>query len=650
MCGIAGLVHRGGFSTERRPTDIARDMGATLQHRGPDDCGVWGDDQAGVALAHQRLSIIDLSPGGHQPMTSACGRYVIVYNGEVYNFAELRRSLEGEGHAFRSDSDTEVVLEACAAWGIERAVARFVGMFAFALWDTRDRRLTLVRDRLGIKPLYWGEFGGAFVFASELKALRPHPGFKPDIDRGALASYVRHACVPGPGSIFRNVHKLQPGHILVVEDGGAPKIEAFWDVRDFARGQGWDGGDEGDDDEAQERFEALLTDAVRLRMISDAPVGAFLSGGIDSSVVVALMQTLNAQPVKTFTVGFDEAGYDEASDAAAVARHLGTDHHAIRVTPDEARDVIPKLATIYDEPFADSSQIPTYLISKFARQNVTVCLSGDGGDELLAGYNRHVWAARRSQAMANVPRALRRLAATGLKSVSPSTWDRVSSVLPAGKRPKQFGDKLHKLAGVLPLDDVSDQYARLVSHWADPEGVVLGAPGAGSSWGNHGLDAMSGLSSMADMQLRDTIGYLPDDILTKVDRATMAVSLEARVPLLDHRLVEFAWSLPDRFKCRDGAGKWLLRRVLARHVPRDMFERPKSGFAIPVGAWLRGPLKDWAAELLSEQRLREEGYFDPAPIRKMWQEHQAGARNADAALWSILMFQSWLETNAKDTV
>ena len=644
MCGIAGFV----FGHEDRPRqslkEIAHAMGQALQHRGPDDAGVWSDNNIGIGLSHQRLSIIDLSQGGHQPMASSCGRFIIVYNGEIYNYKDIRQQLSDRGRCFKSDSDSEVVVEALAEWGVERSLKKFIGMFAFALWDKQDRKLVLARDRLGIKPMYWGVFNGSFIFASELKAFHKHPSCHLEINRNALASYLRHTCVPGPHSIYQNIQKLEPGHFLTYEQGQNSTLTTFWNVCDYVDQKRW----VGTDDQAADQLERLIEGAVRLRMISDAPIGAFLSGGIDSSLVVAMMQKQSSQPIKTYTVGFDEAGYDESSDGASIARHLGTDHHELRISPAEAMSVISKMGTIYDEPFADSSQIPTYLISKFARSQVTVCLSGDGGDELMAGYNRHVWAGGPAKRLAQIPLAIRQLSAKGIKGLSPSMWDALASSIPKNKRPKQFGDKLHKLAHVMALNDINAQYDRLVSHWADPSSVVLGGAELENRWNASALNKGLNPLPLSRMQLRDTLGYLPDDILTKVDRASMAVSLETRVPLLDHRLIEFSWGLPDHLKCRQGQGKWLLRKVLARHVPPQMFERPKTGFAIPIGSWLRGPLKDWAADLLSETRLTSEGYFDPKPIAKIWQDHQTGRLNADSLLWSVLMFQTWLDNQSKE--
>jgi len=635
MCGIAGILT--WSSTRARLDRDAQAMSDCLAHRGPDDHGIFTDEAAGVALVHRRLSIVDLSPAGHQPMTSANGRFVIVYNGEIFNFMELRPELEARGIKFRGHSDTEVMLEAFAVYGIAATIKRLIGMFAIAVWDKQERTLTLVRDRLGIKPLYWTKQGGLFVFGSELKALRAVPGWTPRVDRGALAAYMRHNYVPGPHTIYDGVHSLAQGTILTVKAGSEPQLETFWDARSVARA-GMADPLRGSDAELTDQLEMLLGDAVKRRMVADVPVGAFLSGGIDSSTVAALMKASNAGPVRTYTIGFEHGGYDEASHAAAVARHLGTDHTEMIVSPQDALDVIPKLADFYDEPFADSSQIPTYLVSALTRRHVTVALSGDGGDELFGGYTRYQFANRLKRMLA-LPKPLRLALARAIESVSADRWDAMLSIIPDSARPRQVGDKLHKLAAILPVSSETDLYRRLVTHW-EPETVVRDASEKKGVLWDARIDAE--FPNFTDrMQFLDLVTYLPDDILTKVDRASMAVALEARVPLIDHRVVEFAWRLPRHAKVRNGTSKWLLRQVLYRHVPQALVERPKMGFAIPLGDWLREPLRDWAENLLATARLREAGFFHVDAVRKVWDEHVSGRANRQYMLWNVLMFEAW---------
>jgi asparagine synthase (glutamine-hydrolysing) len=642
VCGIAGLWDRRGRTAPDRLAATALAMTETLHHRGPDVGDLWLDRDALLALGHRRLSIVDLSEAGAQPMVSSCGRFVISYNGEVYNAGEIRPELEAAGRRFRGHCDTEVIVEAAAQWGVEAIMKRLIGMFAMALWDRRERVLYLVRDRLGIKPIYWAEIDGRIAFGSELKALRADAGWTPALNRDAVAAYLSFGYVPAPHTIYRGVSKLAPGMILTARQTGDPQIAPFWSLADVAR-DGQNARLAVPEEEAADRLDALLRDAVGRRMVADVPLGAFLSGGIDSSTVVALMQAQSTRPVRSFTIGFNERGYDEAQHAAAVARHLGTEHTELYVSPQETQGVIPRLADMYDEPFADSSQIPTFLVSQMTRRQVTVALSGDGGDELFAGYRRYFRPQRLWQAIDRTPRALRHLAGIGIAALPPATWEAVGSLMPEHYRPTQFRAKMRKLGAFLGgAAEASPFYRETMGFWLDPESIVKG-----------GVEPKGPLDDarvgdlvpdfVERMQYLDTLTYLPDDILTKVDRASMAVSLEARVPILDHRVVAFSWTLPQSMKAGGGDGKRLLRRVLYRYVPKELVERPKKGFAIPVGLWLRGELREWAEGLLDERRLAADEIFDPAPIRARWSEHLAGTHDWQYPLWAILMFQAWKE-------
>lgn len=643
MCGLAGFLNlNGGFHAETA-REAAFAMAASLRHRGPDDDGVWLDDYAGIALSHRRLAILDLTPQGHQPMVSACGRYVIAFNGEIYNHGELRKTLQDEGRtpAWCGHSDTETMLAAIACWGLEIALQRFVGMFAFALWDRQERALHLARDRFGEKPLYYGRMGNAFLFGSELKALQRHPAWRGEIDRNALALFVRHNHVPSPYSIFKGIAKLLPGTLLSLgaESWGEAVPKPYWSARTMAE-DGVGRSFKGSMEQAVDMLDGMLRNTLRGQMIADVPLGAFLSGGVDSSLVVALMQAQSSRPVKTFTIGFNDAQYNEAEHAKAVASHLGTEHTELYVTPDEARKLIPGLPDVYDEPFADSSQIPTLMVAKLACQHVTVSLSGDGGDELFGGYNRYLWADRIWGKVRWLPKTGRHALGRMLTLLPPRAWDSLFQYAPAALQQHTPGDKLHKLADVLAADTPEQVYLNLVSQWKIPASLVLGSREQVTV-----LTDPSYRTALPDfierMMLLDAMSYLPDDIMTKIDRAAMSVGLETRAPFLDHRIAEFAWRLPLAMKIHDGKGKWPLRQLLYRYVPESVIERPKMGFGVPIGAWLRGPLINWAEDLLDEGRLREEGYFDPAQIRRKWQEHLSGRSNWQYALWNVLMFQEW---------
>ena len=646
MCGIAGFWRSNGADRAELAA-IARGMGDALAHRGPDDAGEWVDADCGIALAHRRLSIVDLTAEGHQPMASPTGRYVISFNGEIYNYRDVRSELTAANAApnWRGHSDTEVLLAAIEHWGLAGALGHLSGMYAFALWDRRERQLHLVRDRIGEKPLYYGWVNGVFAFGSELKALRALPHWQPAIDRAALARYTQLSCVPAPQSIYKGICKLPPATFITLsmQDVNArayPEPQAYWSLRriaEFGAREPFNG----DDSAATAELDAVLRQAVGQQMVSDVPLGAFLSGGVDSSTVVALMQAQSARPVKTFSIGFHESAYDEAPYAAAVARHLHTDHTELYVSAEQAMAVIPQLPKIFDEPFGDSSQIPTYLVSQLARRHVTVSLSGDGGDELFGGYNRYFWGRNIWRSTGWMPQTLRSMLVHGLTCVAPQSWDRtfvrLAPLLPRAARAASPGDKLHKLARVLAAADPGALYSALVSLWPDG-GLVRGADGTSPA---HAAPHFGDVR--ASMMYLDAMEYLPDDILTKVDRASMSVSLESRAPLLDHAVAEFAWRLPLSMKMRNDHGKWLLRQVLYRYVPQALIERPKMGFSIPLDAWLRGPLRDWAEALLDEETLKRQGYFDPRPIREKWREHLSGTRNWQHPLWVILMFQAWLE-------
>lgn len=643
MCGVAGLwQYSGGEGTAL--LGQVREMAATLTHRGPDDEGAWVDPDAGIALGFRRLAILDLSPTGHQPMRSADGRYVLIFNGEIYNFKELREELQALGVRFRGRSDTEVIAEGAAAWGAASLFPKLWGMFALALWDNHEQTLILARDRLGKKPLFYSGTDRLFLFGSELKALRAHRAFRPELDRDAVALYLRYGYVPAPHSIYSGVRKLPPGTWALIRPGRAPVLTQFWDARQVATEAQFNRLAMGEE-EAIGCLDSLLRDAVGRRMIADVPLGAFLSGGIDSSTIVALMQAQSSQRVKTFTIGFDVSGYDEAEAARAVAQHLGTDHTELYVTPDEARAVIPDLPCLYDEPLADPSQIPTFLVSALARRHVTVTLSGDGGDELFGGYGRYADAQRRWTSLRRMPFPARRLAAQAARSLAALGWEarleQLHWALPARLARGLEGQRLHLLAELV-AGGPDRVYEHVISIWRCPNDVVVGAgQAAPPDWK---ADPGTIPQFYERMMLRDLVFYLPDDILVKVDRASMGVSLETRAPLLDHRVVEWVWRLPTALKWRPTQSKWLLRQVLYRYVPAALVDRPKMGFGVPIDSWLRGPLREWAEDLLDERRMAQAGILNPKPVRQAWNRHLAGEPNQEYRLWAILSLQVWLST------
>ena len=658
MCGIVGLISGGSGNPE-----IIERLLDPLTHRGPDDRGTWIDPQAGVAFGHRRLSIVDLSPLGHQPMFSSDGRWVITYNGEIYNHRELRSRLDGEGRTraggWRGHSDTETLLEAIAAWGLDTAIERAVGMFAFGLWDRAERTLHLARDRFGEKPLYYGWVGGDFIFASELKALSAHPRFDNNVSREALATFASRMYVPAPLSIYDRVFKLQPGCILDVdaaapgaaldralgegEAQGSLRLRCYWSYgRVLADGLS---NPVTDEQEAVAALEQALATSIAGQSMADVPVGAFLSGGIDSSTVVALYQKYSSVPVRSFTIGFDDAHFNEARYARRVAQHLGTVHNETYVTAKEAADVIPLLPRMFDEPFGDSSAIPTFLVSRFAREQVKVVLSGDGGDELFAGYRRHWQALALWGNLRRIPAGARRAGAAAIGCIPFKFWTGVESLMGASRRSPLSGKVSKGLKVGASVRSFDDLYAGYLDQWAlEPSPVLNPGGGAAIFPMDPGFDAPDAVR----MTHCDALAYLPDDILCKVDRASMAVSLESRVPFLDHRVAEVAARIPMSMKLRGNSGKWIVKQLLGRHLPRELFERPKSGFSMPIGDWLRGDLRDWAEDLLDARRMREQGHFDADRIHDRWRETLAGTRNGSGSLWSVLMFQAWLRSGAEE--
>lgn len=648
MCGFTGFFSSEGFKFNEAESTLIR-MRDRMIHRGPDGGGKWLDADAGIALGHRRLSIVDLSPAGHQPMVSVSGRYVLVFNGEIYNHLELRRQLEAISQiGWRGHSDTESLLTAIEYWGLERTLKASVGMFAFALWDRQERLLSLARDRMGEKPLYYGWQGGVFLFGSELKALKAHPNFESEINREMLPQYLRHGYIPAPWSAWRGIRKLTPGSWITVHSSDQYKElipQYYWSFLQSAS-DGQANSFRGSDQEAIDSLETTVKQAIAGQMVADVPLGAFLSGGIDSSAVVALMQAQSSRRVKTFTIGFAESGYNEAVHAKAVATHLGTDYTELYITADQARQVIPRLPQMYDEPFGDSSAIPTFLVSQLARQHVTVSLSGDGGDELFGGYSRYfhskarvIWKLGQS-----IPVFARNLISNVLLSKAPVYANIVFQGLAESVgRPigKSFLSRFELMANLMHCSTTLDFYRVITSQW-NP--LPIFGPEYALVYGLSDQQLSKLRQSVEKMMAQDSVTYLPDDILFKLDRAAMAVSLESRVPLLDHRVVELAWSMPYHLKVRNGQGKWLLRQMLYRHIPQELIDRPKMGFGVPLDQWLRGPLREWGEELLGMQRLEEEGFLDAKAVRNRWNEHQTSRHNWRDSLWLVLMWQAWLES------
>ena len=657
MCGITGIF--GNLRKDELAISVQK-MSSTLTHRGPDDAGTWINEESGIAFGHQRLSIVDLSSVGHQPMMSPCGRFSVIFNGEIYNHLQLRDKLNASAYkqSWKGHSDTETLVSAFSQWGIEKTLDQLVGMFAIAVWDLKVKKLYLIRDRFGEKPLYYGWSNGVFLFGSELKALRSYKGFNNKIDRNVLSLYMQYMYVPSPYSIFKDVYKLDPGCILKIDDSGRsqpPKqiTSSMFDAKGVCVKQWYSLSGIAknsqnnlieDESEAIDLLEKTLLESVQSQLISDVPLGAFLSGGIDSSTIVALMSQACNHPVKTFTIGFEESAFNEAIYAKEVAKHLGTDHHELYVTAKDAFEVIPSLPSLYDEPFADSSQIPTYLVSKLARQHVTVSLSGDAGDEMFGGYNRYLWGGRVWNKIKWMPPMMRQTLGAVIQKLPTSTWDVAGHLLPNKYRVASMGDKAHRMSYRLKtVNSLDDMYYSLVTEGFNEDGLVNSNNFVLKTKLNNSNIVLGTMKSAHRMMLWDTLTYLPDDILTKVDRAAMGVSLETRIPFLDHRVAELAWRFPLDMKIKNGVGKWPIRQILYKYVPKELIERPKAGFAVPVGQWIRGPLREWADDLLDESRMQREGYFDPKLVRKIWDQHLSGSYDWTPRLWSILMFQAWLE-------
>jgi|TARA_B100001750_G_C15511810_1_gene604207 asparagine synthase (glutamine-hydrolysing) len=643
MCGIAGFLDHSRALGGRDMESITKSMVETLRHRGPNHQGIWVDEGCGLALGHQRLSIIDLSEAGNQPMISRNERYVMSYNGEIYNASEIGNELEKAGIKFRGYSDTEILIEAFNYWGVRDTLKKLIGMFAFALWDQKKRRLTLCRDRVGIKPLYWAEFGDLILFGSELKALKKHPGWGGQISKESLNDFFLYGYVPSPNTIFAKVHKLQPGTIVTIEHHKIPSIERYWSLGAIIQSHK-DKKLTITQTEVEERLEELLNDSVNKRLVSDVPLGILLSGGVDSSLVAALAQQNSEKTIKTFTIGMSEESYNEAPYAKKIAQHLQTDHNELYLNPKDVIEVTPSLPEIYDEPFADSSQIPTILISKFAKKTVTVSLSGDGGDEVFLGYNRHYWANVIWKIFGKIHKVPRKLISKTILKIPPIFWESFFRLIPKRTRPGQIGDKLHKVGRIIDSRNADEIYEKLISIHGIED---LPTKTTGNIGGNPINDEV--LSLIPDfterMSYRDTMHYLPDDILTKVDRASMCTSLENRVPLLDHRIMEFVWKLPLSIRMEHGKRKILLKKILSRFIPQKLIKRPKSGFAIPLDSWLRGPLKEWAQSLINESTLKNNEFLDSQKVQTLWKQHQSKRYNYQNQLWAILMFQAWVKNN-----
>lgn len=645
MCGFSGFFDTGVITYD--PKSILFSMGESISHRGPDDSGEWFDSACNLGFSHRRLSVLDISPAGHQPMTSLSGRFVLVYNGEIYNHLELRRLLKQSTSNinFKGNSDTETLLFCFEAWGIEATAKSLRGMFAFSVWDNQKKSLVLVRDRAGEKPMYYGWKNNVFFFGSDLKAFKQHPKFNAEINRGSISLLLRHNCIPAPYSIYKDIFKLESGCLLEITlSTRKSKKWSYWSLNDVVSNSKFTG----TPDEAVSKLENLALDAVKGQMLSDVPIGAFLSGGVDSSTVVSLMQSQSFNPIKTFSIGFNEQKYNEAEYAKKIAKHLGTEHTEFYISSNDAMNVIPKLPELYSEPFSDSSQIPTFLLSELAKKDVTVSLSGDAGDELFCGYNRYMLTNRLWKSLSILPRNMRSSIAKVMMSIPLRKWDDMSALIPGAKNLHDFGGKIHKGASVLESKSIDELYLGLVSHFKDPGSFVInGDEPLTSLTGKNKIKSIESLNNVEKMMALDFLTYLPDDILTKVDRASMGVSLEARVPFLDHRIIEFAWSLPLSIKTKGGNSKWPLRQLLYKYVPKELIDRPKMGFSMPVDSWLRGPLRNWAEELLNEDRLCREGYFHSELVGQMWNEHILGKNNWQHQLWNILMFQAWLENENK---